>query len=55
MHNGLAIGVRKDITYKLIDDFETDMIGITVETEQGNIHIVTSYIPPRDNILFYSD
>ena len=49
MNNGVAIGVRKDIRYKLIDDFETYLIGITVDTEQGNIHIVTSYIPPRDS------
>ena len=55
MHNWVAIAVRKYIRYKLIDDFETNMIGITVETEQGNIDIVTSYIPPRDSILFYPD
>ena len=55
MHNGVAIAVRKDIWYTLIDDFETNMIGITVETAQGNIHIFTSYIPPRDSILFYPE
>ena len=44
IHNGVVIGIRRDIKYKLIDSFESDMLGITIETTLGPIHIVTTYI-----------
>ena len=31
------IAIRKDIKYILHDDFETDLIAITIETRQGNL------------------
>ena len=43
IHNGVAIGIRRDIKYKLIDSFESDMLGITIETTLGPIHRVTTY------------
>ena len=55
IHNGVAMGIRRDIKYKLIDSFESDMFGITIETTLGPIHIVTTYIPPRCPYLHYPD
>ena len=40
---------------RILDDFETDMVGATIETPQGNMHIITTYIPPRDLYLHYFD
>ena len=31
-HNGVAIAIRKDLQYKLEDDFDTDLIAATFET-----------------------
>ena len=44
IHNGVAIAVRRDHRYKLIENFEFDMLGVTLETSLGPIQIVTSYI-----------
>lgn len=46
-HTGTAIAVRNNITYKLLDNFESDMLGITVETRQGKVTIATLYSPPK--------
>ena len=32
-HNGVAIAIRKDLQYKLDDDFDTDLIAATFETK----------------------
>ena len=55
INNGVAVGVRRDIKYKLIDNFESDMLGITIETSLGPVHIITAYIPPRCPYLHYPD
>ena len=54
-HNGSAIAIRKDITYRLHDDFYSDLLAITIETIQGHITIATTYNPPRDDYLNYFD
>ena len=54
-NNGAAIAIRRNLPYKLLDDFETDMIGATITTRQGPIHIVTAYIPPRREYMYYGD
>ena len=54
-HNGTAMAIRRDISYKLLDNFYTDMIGITIETREGRIYIVTMYIPPRHQHIHYPD
>ena len=46
LHNGTAIAIRKDIQYRLQDDFESDLLGITVTTHQGPITFSTLYNPP---------
>ena len=54
-HSGSAIAIRKNITYRLHDNFYTDFLAITIETIQGNITIATTYNPPRDDFLNYID
>ena len=54
-HGGTAIAVKKTIQTKLHDDFETDLIAVTIETRQGPITIATDYIPPNPAYLNYLD
>ena len=54
-NNGVAVGVRRDINYKLIDNFESDMLGVSIETSLGPVHIITAFIPPRCPYLHYPD
>jgi hypothetical protein len=44
---GTAIAIRHNLEYRLLDDFETDLIGISVMTRQGPITIATLYSPPN--------
>ena len=53
--SGVAIGVRKDINYKILDDFNDDFIGVQIEAIRGPIVIYTTYIPPRRNYLPIGD
>lgn len=55
MHAGVGIAIKKHIPIKLIDDFYTDMLAIRVQTEQGEIIIATTYIPPRTQYLNFID
>jgi len=52
---GVAIAVKNNIPTKLIDDFYTDILAISINTRQGDIIIATSYIPPRDGYINYID
>lgn len=47
MHDGVAIALKKDIKHKLIDNLEENYLGVTIETTQGEICIITGYQPPR--------
>ena len=47
LHKGTAIGIRKDLDYRLLDDFDSDMLAVTVQTRQGPVTIATAYIPPN--------
>ena len=48
---GVAIAVRKDIRYQILDDFIDDILGIRILTLRGPINILTHYSPPRRNYL----
>ena len=50
-HAGVAIAVRKDIRYQILDDFIDDILGIRILTLRGPINILTHYSPPRRNYL----
>ena len=54
IHSGTAIAIRQNIKYKLIENFYTEMLGITIETHEGPIHIVTTYVPSRHQHIHYS-
>ena len=55
LHAGTAIAIRKSLTFRLIDDFHSDMIAITIDTTLGPITIGTDYIPPRRQYINYID
>ena len=55
IHGGTAIAIRNNIKYQLHDDFETDLLAVTVETRQGPLTIATDYIPPRVGYINFID
>ena len=44
---GVAIAVRKNIQYQILDDFFDDVLAVRVETLKGPLIIATAYRPPR--------
>ena len=54
-HAGIAIAVKKDIKYKLLDNTVHDVLAIELETQRGPIIIVTAYLPPRRPFFPYND
>ena len=54
-HRGTAIAIRSNMKYKLHDDFETDLLAVTIETQQGPITVATDYLPPNTDYLHYVD
>jgi hypothetical protein len=55
LHAGTAIAVKRHISIKLHDNFHSDMLAITIGTQQGPITIGTTYTPPRIDYLNYID
>ena len=55
LHNGAAIAIKHNITYKIQEDFESDMLAIELETTQGPITIATAYSPIREQYLHLPD
>ena len=55
LHDGSAILVKSDIMHKIKDDFLTDILQITIETNTGPINIATTYLPPRRPYLPFPD
>jgi len=54
-HSGSAIAIKKNIPFRLHDDFHSDLLAITIETRQGPITIATTYIPPRVGYINFID
>lgn len=48
---GIAVAVRSNITYKILDNFHDDILGIKLETTKGPIIVLTCYCPPRRNYV----
>ena len=42
-HAGIAVAMRKNIKYKIMDDFVDDILGIELMTTKGPIVILTNY------------
>ena len=55
LHSGIAIAIKKTLTYKLDDTYHTDFLDITIDTNQGPVTIGTTYIPPRTKYINYID
>lgn len=49
--DGSAIAIKKNITFKLIDDFISDLLAIEITTTTGKILIATTYEPPARNFI----
>ena len=54
-HRGTAIAIRSNLKYTLHDDFETDILAVTIETRQGPITVATDYLAPNTEYLHYVD
>ena len=54
-HAGVAICIKYDIQYKIIDNFEQDTLAIEIETNRGPVIIATTYTPPRRRYLVHED
>jgi len=54
-HAGSAIAIKNSIPFRLHDDFDSDMLAVTIETRQGPITIATDYIPPRRDYINFID
>ena len=54
-HAGVAIGVRRNISHRLLDDTTDDVIAVEIDTDRGPIILCTAYIPPRRMIMPYQD
>jgi len=55
LNAGAAIAIKKNLPFRLHDDFNSDMLAVTIETRQGPITIATTYIPPRDDYINFID
>ena len=52
---GVAIGVRKGLNFKVLNNFDYDTIGIQIQTRTGPLIILTNYSPPRRTNIPNSD
>lgn len=55
MHDGCAIAIRKNLTYRSHDDFDEEMLAIDIATSKGKIRIATAYQPPRRPYILRTD
>ena len=50
-----AIAVRNNISFRIRENYHSDLLGIEIDTILGPIVIATGYIPPRVGYLNYID
>ena len=55
LSDGCAILVKSQIKHKLDDNYITDFLDISIETDTGPINIATTYLPPRRAYLPFPD
>lgn len=53
-HDGTAIAIKRNIQYKLLDDFN-EFLAIQITTTMGDIILATTYLPPRRPYLPIQD
>lgn len=54
-NDGVAIAVKTNIEYKIIDDFNQEVMAIKLNSSIGEIIIATTYLPPRRSYLPVED
>ena len=54
-HAGIMIVIKRIIRYKLLGDFQDDLLGIQVETRKGPVIVTTCYLPPRRQAFTFQD
>ena len=47
LHAGIAIAIRRNIEYKILEDFNDDVLGVQIDSNKGKINIITYYRPPK--------
>ncbi|XP_064080324.1 uncharacterized protein LOC135197200 [Macrobrachium nipponense] len=48
---GIAVAIKKNLEYKLLDDFVEDVLAVEVRTRRGPLVIGTTYLPPRRRLF----
>ena len=52
---GTSISIKDNISHKILEDFETELQAIQINTRQGDIVIATDYIPPSRDYIHFPD
>ena len=55
MNDGSAILIKQNLKHRINDDYDTDMLQVTIDTDTGPINIATTYLPPRRPFLPITD
>lgn len=50
-NSGAAIAIKKGLQYRLHDNFYSDMLAVTLQSQQGPVTFATTYVPPRTNYI----
>ena len=50
-HAGIAIAIKENLKYQILDDTNDDVLAVRIDTTRGAIIICTTYVPPRRTIL----
>ena len=54
-HAGSAVAIKYGIKFEVLNKFQTDFIGIKIQTTHGPVIITTVYSPPRHNTISQQD
>ena len=55
LYRGTAIAVKYTLKHHIIDDFETDLLAVKIETSLGPVTIASDYIPPSRTYFHMPD
>ncbi|KAG0419455.1 hypothetical protein EQH57_0505, partial [Dictyocoela roeselum] len=50
-NNGIAVAIRRDIQYRINEDYYSDFLSVTLKTNHGDVQIGTAYVPFRIGLL----
>ena len=55
LNDGIAILIKQNLKYRLIDDFITNFLEVKIDTPLGPVSFATTYLPPRRSYLPFPD